>query len=241
MSLPDDADSPGAPPTTAPTAKSSVGRAEELAELGLMSAALLHELRQPLFALKAHIHLLQAQGLSEVAALQTPLSHLEDLVSFYGTFGRPAAPPLPLDLNAEVRAGLVVLAHQATRRRIALDLDLAPGVLGVSARPVAVRQVLVNLVLNACDAVEGRSSPRISVLTRTVGGAHQLIVDDNGPGIDPDIAEHAFEAWVTTKGDRGSGLGLHLTKVLVDEAGGTVALGRSEAGGARVTVSLPGI
>jgi C4-dicarboxylate-specific signal transduction histidine kinase len=146
-----------------------------------------------------------------------------------------------MDLNAEVRAGLVVLSHQATRRRIALQLELHPAALQVRARPVAVRQVLVNVVLNAYDAVEERPSPSVRVATgQGSDGGAWLVVDDNGPGIDPRLGDQAFEAWVTTKGDRGSGLGLHLTRVLVHEAGGQVELGRSALGGARVTVTLPG-
>ncbi|MFK7929239.1 MAG: sensor histidine kinase [Myxococcota bacterium] len=210
-----------------------------LAELGLMTAGLLHELRDPLFALKGQLQLLRSRGHSELATLDTPLADIEALVDFYGSFGQGMSEPMRIDLGSEVRHALTALGAAARRRRVRLTVDLGPAPVPVRVRPVAVRQVLVNLVRNALDAVEGRHSPQVWVHTRVEDGWVHLDVQDNGPGVPEHVRARAFEPWVSTKGDRGSGLGLYLTRSLLVEAGGQIRIDEREGGGTVVRGSFP--
>lgn len=204
-----------------------------------MTAGLLHELRDPLFALKAQVQLLRLQGHDELAALDTPIADLEALVEFYGSFGQGRAEPVLVDLGSEVRHSLTALGSAAKRRRVRLTVDLAPVRSVVRVRPVAARQVLMNLVRNALDAVEGQPSAQVWVRTRRTNETAELEVCDNGTGMPTEVRDRAFEPWVTTKGERGSGLGLYLTRSLLAEAGGTIELLAAEEGGTRVRVTWP--
>jgi C4-dicarboxylate-specific signal transduction histidine kinase len=105
-------------------------------------------------------------------------------------------------------------------------------------------QVLLNLMTNALDAVEGRPRPRVRVCTRCAGSAREpvveLSVEDNGPGIASDLLSRIFEPFFSTKEpNRGTGLGLAISKEIVERHGGTIRVEPASAGGARFVASLP--
>ncbi len=103
-------------------------------------------------------------------------------------------------------------------------------------------QVLLNLVINACDALEGRKepAPRIMLSAQTEGGGVTLKVDDNGPGIAPEATSQLFTPFFTTKPvGQGTGLGLSLSREYVEAFGGTLTLGASSLGGACFVVTVP--
>jgi len=218
-----------------------------LAELGLMTASLLHELRDPLFALRAQVQLLRLKGQGqELSGLQRPLDDIDALLDFYGGFSRRGTDPLPTDLGQELRAAADVIRTQARRRRTALEVVPGSESLIVRVRPVSVRQVLMNLVNNALDAVAEVRGPAVRVRAerRDIDGqAHGvIIVEDNGPGWPAETLHRArlLEPWVTTKGSRGSGLGLYLTRSLLAEAGGELRLEDVDEGsGARASACWP--
>jgi len=214
-----------------------------------MTASLLHEIRDPLFALRAQVQLLRLKGQTQgLDGLQGPLDDIDTLLDFYGGFGRRAAEPLPVDLGHELRAASTVIQAQARRRRVALDIGLPQGSLIVRVRPVSVRQVLMNLVNNALDAVAEVDGPAVRVRAERITTPGQepdhaaILVEDNGPGWPRQAQqrERLVEPWVTTKGERGSGLGLYLTRSLLAEAGGHLNLEDADGqGGARAVACWP--
>lgn len=141
---------------------------------------------------------------------------------------------MPFDLNTEIRRVTGVLDSHASRRGVALRSELAPGALWLQGRATAARQIVVNLVRNAIEALEG--TPDARVVVRSASGP-VLEVEDNGPGLPPDVAARLFQPWVTTKGCQGTGLGLYLTRELARELGGDVELAESQTG-ARFVVRL---
>ncbi len=216
-------------------------RVAELAELGVLTASLLHELRQPLFAVKGRIQLARhrneaLQG-EQLAEMLQQLSHIDELLDYYAGFGRLQEPPAPLDLREPVRRAVAMLAHRARQVGAAVHTDLGAAPIVITGRAMALRQVVVNLLQNALDAVEGREERRVRVEVSADTHA-RLLVADTGPGVPEVVLARIFEPFVTTKpAGHGTGLGLYIARKLIEEACGTLAV--EIDGGTRVTVTLP--
>jgi len=140
-------------------------------------------------------------------------------------------------------------AAQTAKRHLSVILDPqlgeAPG--AIEADRGRLRQLLHNLLANACEALEGREEARLQVETRLTirsgGSVAELIVEDNGPGFAPDVAGRLFDPYVTTK-PKGTGLGLAIVKKIIEEHGGKIEAqnvtgNAGESNGARVRVELP--
>jgi len=155
--------------------------------------------------------------------------------------------PLDIDLdqpNTTVREVADLLSAAARRKRIALEVDLDPNMPPVPIDPAAIHQAIVNLATNAIEAAPDRSGC-VVLRTRftpasTAGPAQcEIIVEDNGPGIPPDQRPHLFEAFSSTKGQRGTGLGLAVTRKLALQHGGSLAHDDRPGGGTRMILNLP--
>jgi PAS domain S-box-containing protein len=146
----------------------------------------------------------------------------------------------PLDLNATVTTA-VKLVGKRTGTRAQVDLRLGPSVT-VCADENRLVQIFVNLLLNAADALPGGgpAENRIRISSRMDGAAVVVEVADNGPGIAPAVRARIFEPFYTTKPvGEGTGLGLFVTRNLVDALGGSIVVGAAPEGGALFSVSLP--
>jgi len=126
------------------------------------------------------------------------------------------------------------------RKRVGLVLDLAEDVPPIPLDPDAVHQALVNLLTNALEAAPPKTGV-VTVRTRYLPDSHeaQITVLDNGTGIPAERHEEVFEAFWSTKGQRGTGLGLAVTRKIIQEHGGTVTLESDEGQGAAFTITLP--
>jgi signal transduction histidine kinase len=105
-----------------------------------------------------------------------------------------------------------------------MEAELGAAPLVVRARPAAVRQIVLNLVHNALDAVRGVPSASVTLGAGADASGVWLRVYDLGPGVDPAVRDHIFEAWFTTKGQEGTGLGLYLARSLARADGGDLEL-----------------
>lgn len=197
-----------------------------LAELGMLTASLIHELRQPLFALKAFAELLRQRPdlASEYAErLLEQASTMESLLDGYGDFSRrPGSNQDFFDVRAPLRSALVILERRAHAAGVLLEVDFGevPGVLGSA---LALQQAVVNLGANAIDAVRGQEGAWVRVGCRTVAGQVCIDVADNGPGLPQGMRENLFEPFRTTKVG-GTGLGLVLTRQLLEICQGELRL-----------------
>lgn len=221
-------------------------RVAELAELGVLTASLLHELRQPLFAVKGRLqiarHADRPLSVDELEVLLHHVGHIEELVEHYAGLGRSDDSWSEIDLRAEVLCAAAMLAQRVVQAGAVLETDLGDSPVLVRGRTVAVRQVVLNLVGNALDAVAGRERRVVTVEVRCVGQLARLVVSDSGPGVADTVRDSLFEPFVTTKPPgRGTGLGLYIARKLLDEAGGELRAERAEGGGARLVVELPRI
>ncbi|MEQ1505501.1 MAG: ATP-binding protein [Myxococcota bacterium] len=219
-------------------------RLAELAELGVITASLLHELRQPLFAVKGRLQLSlhggRPLGPDEIEILLTHVGHIEELVEHYTGLGRADDSWTDLDLRDEIASATGLLAHRIRQIGATIEVETGEEPLYLRGRAVAIRQVVVNLVGNALDAVAAHERRRVRIRAARSGGSIVLEVVDSGPGVAPELRERLFEPFVTTKPPgRGTGLGLYIARKLAEEVGGTVRLDCPSAGGTRMVVELP--
>jgi len=205
-----------------------VARMGRLAELGLMTAMLTHELRQPLFAIRSLAQLAQVQPggdvtdhLAEVIR-QTEL--MEGIVGTVGAFARDDTGILmPVDVEGEIGRVLKLLEHMSHQRGMRIQPELHGGLPMVVGEGTAILQILVNLVQNAFDASEKDSVVRIRTDHRD--GVVFVEVEDEGHGIPEEMAEEVFQPFFTTKGpDLGTGLGLYVVRRLVEQCRGQIRL-----------------
>jgi len=219
-------------------------RVAQLAELGLLSASLIHELRQPLFALKASMQLARSTGrapdVDDLSALLAEVESLEAVVENYSGFGRSSEPEVLYDLNDPTRRAVAMLEHRGRQVGAEVDVQLSQAALYVTGRPGAARQVVVNLLQNAYDAVSECPRRRVGVRTERTGATVLLSIRDSGPGVPAEFRNRLFEPFVTTKPvGHGTGLGLYIARRLVVEAHGELRLVFLDEGGLRVDVELP--
>ena len=144
--------------------------------------------------------------------------------------------PVPVDVNALIEGTLVLLTHEL-KQDVTMDLrlgDISP----VNGWPGPLGQVFLNLILNAQQAIEGPG--RISVVSGVENGRVVVKVSDSGPGLPDGCREKLFSpGWTTKSEDEGTGLGLYISRRIVERHDGTIEAGNDESGGAVFVVSLP--
>jgi signal transduction histidine kinase len=234
--------------------RAQLDRAHEdrLASLGALAAELVHEMTQPLTAIQGI-----SQGILEQSAELSPETRqylrvvveearrLRDLSQRLREFSRRSRGEMrPADLNAIVRDTCLLLRAAVRRHEVRIEEQLAPDLPEVTVDRQAVAQVVLNLMTNALDAVEGWPAPRVRVGTRVVTSGREptveIRVEDNGPGIAPDVLPHIFEPFFSTKEpSRGTGLGLSVSKEILERHGGTLRVEPGTDGGARFVATIP--
>lgn len=229
-------------------AQTDLIQAAKLAALGQMSAALSHEFNQPLGALRNYAEnaqvLLDRNRLPEVRDNIGRILAMVDRMTAIGrhlrSFARkPGQRLLPVDLAEVIEAAqeIASLRLRAAGAELAVDLpgDLPP----VQAGPVRLQQVLVNLIGNAADALDGKDDGRIRLSAVVTATGVRLSVSDNGPGVPPALAERIFDPFFSTKGvGKGLGLGLSISYNIVRDFGGSLSLDTAPEGGAAFHIDL---
>ena len=226
-------------------------RSERLASVGRLAAGLAHEIGNPISALMGLEDLVLAGGLTPdeehdfLTRMRKETERIHRILRDLLQFARPAAQPLagedeqePGDVDTAARDTAALVAPQRSLQDISLELEVAPGLPAVSLGNEQLMQVILNLVMNAADAVGAGGKVRVAA-TRT-GNRVRLLVEDDGPGVDPRVQAQLFEPFVTTKDvGKGTGLGLAVCRGLVEAAGGSITLDTEYARGARFVVDLP--
>jgi len=230
------------------TTQNELVQAGKLAMLGQMAAGMTHELNQPLAAIRAfadNARTFLERGQPEQAA--SNLGHIGDasarmgaIISQLKGFARKDETVGPVELGRAVRSSAFLLESECKRCNVALEIDTSAAPLTVAGDTVRIEQVLINLLRNALDAVEGRPQPRVSVVLSREGNEGVARISDSGPGIPQEVVAHLFEPFFTTKpAGKGLGLGLAISSSIVQAMNGRLTARNVDGGGAQFELRLP--
>jgi len=227
-------------------AQTQLVQADRLASVGRLAAGVAHEINNPLTGVLTYASFLLKRAepgsatRDDLEVIVRETTRCREIVKNLLDYARPTPPHrAPVDLREVVGRSASLVANQFTQRRVRLEVDAPVDLPQVSADPNQIEQVIVNLLVNAADAI-GAEGGTVRVRARPgPDGFVELAVEDTGHGISPDDLPHVFEPFFTTKGSHGTGLGLAVTWGIVEGHGGTIGV-ESEAGaGTRFTVRLP--
>jgi len=228
-----------------------LAHALRVATMGELAGSLAHEINQPLAVVvtsaQAAQRLLES-GRPDRAELRGALADIADqgmhaarVIGRLRALFRKAEPERQrLDVGELVRGVASLVRHEVERHRIALTLRCPPGLPAVSGDGTQLQQVILNLVINACEAMATDEGPRelvVAARARESGGI-ELTVEDSGPGLKESERERIFEPFVTTK-PAGLGMGLSISRSIVDAHGGRIWVACNSDRGITVRVELP--
>ncbi|MCB1914425.1 MAG: sensor histidine kinase [Rhodocyclaceae bacterium] len=229
--------------------RDSAVQAGKLAVLGQMAAGITHEINQPLAALTTladNAATLVSRGRSDEA--RQNLGYISELAQRMGrivgqlkTFARRGEEHLSAVPVSDAMNNVLRL-FETRGQRSGLDIRVTCRVPGLCARadPVRLEQVLLNLVSNAVDAMEQQNEGALDIECDRAGDAVEITLRDNGPGISAEALPHLFEPFFTTKpAGKGLGLGLAISRLIVESLDGRLSAGNNADGGAWFRVSFP--
>jgi signal transduction histidine kinase len=218
-------------------------RSERLYAAGQLAASLAHEIRNPLEGISGAASLLKRGKVSgenfreclEIIELES--QRLNKLLTGFLEFARPRAPRFqPADIGLLVDSVRLLVAQSPLARSTPVAAVVSPGMPEVECDPEQLKQVLLNLVLNAVEASPPDSE--VTITADRVDGLVRIAVMDSGPGIAPGDEEKIFEPFFTTR-EKGSGLGLAIASNIVRQHGGNLAAQNNSEGGMTFRVELP--
>jgi two-component system, NtrC family, sensor kinase len=235
--------------------QSKMLQTEKMAALGQLVSGIAHELNNPLTAIMGYAQLMLGHGLepaqlSDAKKVYHEAERARRIVKNLLYFARENKPERTrVDLNEIVERTLALRSYELKIENIAVECELAPGLPHTMADPYQLQQVILNLLVNAEQALlEERGQGRVCIRTSHVvhGVGHRsrdrivMEVSDDGPGISAEISSRVFDPFFTTKPPGvGTGLGLSMVYGIVHQHGGDVAFENQPGGGARFIVDLP--
>jgi two-component system, NtrC family, sensor kinase len=240
--------------------------ADRMASLGLLSASVAHEINNPASFLAVNVRTLQdlwpsaaaclgpapsgsdksrAAALAEempsiLREMEDGLSRIRMITAELRSFSRTGqGSRAPLDLAKSLRTALRICSIRFNGK-VQVSLDLPDHLPRILADATKLEQVFVNLAMNAADAMEDAPRRDLSIATTTTGTAIEIRFRDSGPGVPADKVPSLFQPFFTTKAvGKGTGLGLYISRGIVEEFGGTLVLEPSTPPGASFLVTLP--
>jgi len=231
-------------------ARSELAHASRLSTLGELSASIAHEVNQPITAVissaaaGSRFLKLDPPALDEVEAILTRIgadgARAGNILHGIRALARKVDPtPVPLDLNSIVEEALAILRGEIGASDVTVEVELSPQALGVIGDRVQLQQVILNLAINAAQAMTGIEGIRQLRVTSAIDGERAMLaVRDTGPGLTPEARERVFDAFFTTKSS-GMGMGLSVCRTIIEAHGGSIWAEGRAGPGATFLFSLP--
>jgi len=228
-------------------------RVKRLVSLAALSAGVAHEINQPLNAIKLladgslywhkkGVRHDQEKIIDVLEKISEQASRIDDIVKHVRSFASLGERDLvPCSLNEAVKNALKLLGSQLSSHGVSLTTELSENLPLVAGTPRRLEEVVINLLVNAMQALDSKGSPDKEIVCATWQQEDKVILEtsDNASGIKEDVLEHLFEPFFTTKPRDGMGLGLSLVQSIVESYGGRVAAFNNLSGGATFRVELP--
>ena len=228
--------------------RESLLQAEKMALVGKLAAGMAHSIRNPftsvkmrLFSMSRSLELSDTQK-EDFEVISDEIRHIDTIVQNFLEFSRP--PKLKMQSispSAVVDQTLQLLEHRLKSYDVSVVIRREQPLPEIDLDPEQLKEVLVNLVVNACEAIEKGGTIVIhedKVMTPSEGSVAVIRVSDDGPGIAEAIRQNVFEPFFTTK-EEGTGLGLSIAARIIEEHGGSVTVESIEGQGAAFVISLP--
>jgi signal transduction histidine kinase len=220
-----------------------VQRIDRLAAVGGLLAEIVHEIRNPLVSIKTFLHLLGEEDGGDPSEFRDvaieELRRIERLLEAVSQHARPPSAPSAeaiAEIEPAVRSVAQLATLRAVVRRVRVEVELASPLSPARIAGDALRQILLNLALNAIEAAPEGGQVRIAAAER--GGSVEIALEDDGPGVPEVLRARVFEPFFSTKSQPG-GLGLAITRRLVEDAGGRIEVQSRAPTGSRFCVTLP--
>jgi signal transduction histidine kinase len=214
-----------------------------LATMGQIAANITHEIRNPLEAMSGAVEILSSEpklntdSRESVAILREEIRNLDDYLNQYLEFARPMpVRPVSTNINVLVEDCLVLLRPLLRKKQVQLYTELTNELPSCRLDVNQLKRVIVNIVLNSIEAISDHGTLRVSTTSQT--GRVEISVRDDGEGIREEDLPRVFDPYFTTKSN-GSGLGLPLSKMIIEQHDGTILIESRLGEGSVVTVSLP--
>jgi Amt family ammonium transporter len=226
-------------------------QSEKLAALGKLSAGIAHEIRNPLTSIKILIHSLvdematPASREKDLAVIETEIEQVNKIIKQFLDFARPRPPSLePIDVRKVLEETLALIVYEMEAQEVSLEREYAPGLPPVPMDREQMKQVFLNLLLNAIQAMEQGGKLKVATaLKHPVPGTNRgsfakISFQDTGKGIPEDVKGKVFEPFYSTK-EGGIGLGLSIAQRIVEEHGGEIGLESSPGKGTVFYLTIP--
>ncbi len=224
-----------------------VQRTEKLAAVGRLAAGVAHEIRNPLSSIRGFAYLLgrghgkETPEREYAEVMVREIDRINRVVTDLLNFSRPMTLEPEVTMLPDLIDHVVSLVSaDAKKHGIEIQIDCEPGTPPMTLDPNQITQALLNLMLNAINAVERGGVVDLRTSPLNEGAGVEIQVTDNGPGIDPDVQDKIFEPFYTTR-ERGTGLGLAMVRKIAENHNGAIRLESPPPGkssGTRFTLSL---